>query len=902
MQFITSTKIIIIILFTATFLGCGGGSESSLTSSSPTVTEQLVEKALETGDATQVNDKELLVEARKELATLRLGDSLLKSLYNSEAISYDPTNRSQLINIIGDTHKIFPILQGNKNKTLAAAGTKSNSRFAAFGSAPMEDFEDGKNLSFEPQFKRLLAWLIADKPLNMNVLDRNITLALSFTNSNTSDIKNWLRTNYSNWTVRNCDDVTTLTTCYSGVDLIVTGWQTDEANTQVVRQTLESVVNSGTPVLYLHTWYEAYNSVAHSIAELFNFELPYGGNFWSDDSATWSNVQAMHSAVFTDLGYGPIDTVLAHFQQDDYSIDWTLCDDKGEGSSCTYATAFGTAGDTLRTMTTELDVRKSTLFPSDEYRLQKLLILLGDKYRQEVTYPMDKVSTNDTKFFRSLYADYTLYNYRKLNPVQKDMGNFSRSDFSHITPHSKMVNLTSKKNFRSTGVYAIPGQTMKVTRTDNSAVTTKVFINSLRFGATHEFETNGYKRPKFLQTPKFEIKSGGSIEITSPYGGPVHIAFDTNDLNVSFSFTNIGEHAYWQSSADDASFTQKLDADDFDWAEVVTSAFEVHSTLDKIRESVADIKWGTAQALASATQRYMSNFPHVLAGFKGPGIDEIPEIHNFASTNSLTIENLDLVKHMNADQALCGYGCSGNPYDAYWAFSPISHGDVHELGHGLEKSRFMFEGFELHAVTNPYSYYTKSKYNEITGGDPDCQNLPFKEVFEKLQESVGEANSTAYLKTNLWDNSNWSQQVLVTIQAMMHTQKMGNLNNGWHLLSRLHILEREINRVKTDWDNKKSSIGFSTYTLNEFNAIRNNDWLLISFSFASGLDFRDYLSMMGIEYSQKASDQVASFSYPIVPKKIFVSTPNGYCKSNDTYGAFLDKSSLNVDGITVFPY
>ncbi len=36
----------------------------------------------------------------------------------------------------------------------------------------------------------------------------------------------------------------------------------------------------------------------------------------------------------------------------------------------------------------------------------------------------------------------------------------------------------------------------------------------------------------------------------------------------------------------------------------------------------------------------------------------------------------------------------GNPYDAYWSFSPLGHGDLHELGHGLEKGRFRFSGWE----------------------------------------------------------------------------------------------------------------------------------------------------------------------------------------------------------------
>ncbi|MCV5951156.1 hypothetical protein OFN94_40755, partial [Escherichia coli] len=79
------------------------------------------------------------------------------------------------------------------------------------------------------------------------------------------------------------------------------------------------------------------------------------------------------------------------------------------------------------------------------------------------------------------------------------------------------------------------------------------------------------------------------------------------------------------------------------------------------------------------------NYPHVLAGFQGRGIDEVPYIIQYAQNQGWEIANIDMVKHMNADQATCGYGCSGNPYDAYWAFSPLGHGDLHELGHGLEK-------------------------------------------------------------------------------------------------------------------------------------------------------------------------------------------------------------------------
>ena len=77
--------------------------------------------------------------------------------------------------------------------------------------------------------------------------------------------------------------------------------------------------------------------------------------------------------------------------------------------------------------------------------------------------------------------------------------------------------------------------------------------------------------------------------------------------------------------------------------------------------------------------------------------------------------------------------------------------------------------------------------------------------------------------------------------------------------------------------------------------------MLVSTSFASGLDFRDYLTMMGILYSQKAREQVESFGYEVVPNKYFISTDKEYC-SSDAYGMLFDRNMLNVDGTAVFPY
>ncbi|WP_228288042.1 ImpA family metalloprotease [Thiothrix subterranea] len=411
------------------------------------------------------------------------------------------------------------------------------------------------------------------------------------------------------------------------------------------------------------------------------------------------------------------------------------------------------------------------------------------------------------------------------------------------------------------------------------------------------------------------MKSGETITLTSPYGGPIQIDFGINDQPVSFTFEQVGEHPFWDDTSDNAVFSAKLAAGEYDWAEFVTPAFEIHSTLEKMRESVSNTRWGgTLEGFAAATMRYIHNFPHVLAGFKGPNIDVVPEIHDFATANGFTIENLDLVKHMNADQATCGAGCSGNPYDAYWAFDPIGHGDIHEMGHGLEKSRFRLEGWNYHASTNPYSYYSKTQYYKTTEGDPDCQSLPFKDAFVALQASVGRANPAAYLKTNYWDavEDNWSRAASMTIQMMMTAEHQGALQDGWHLLARLHILEREfdraINSSEAIWDAKKASLGFANYSkkeiLGEKDAtgkviippISNNDWMVIAVSKVTGMDYRDYFSMWGQAFSAKANDQVVAFNHSAAERRFFVTSPNGYCK-----GEGFDGNNLPVTGSQVWP-
>lgn len=863
-----------------------------------------VERALQSGVVTDVTDVELLNAALNELESKQELPALLSSLYGSEAISYKPSNRTQLLNIDPWIETVSPIIVGNKGKTLALAGTTENSRYAAYGMSPTELFGNG-DTAYEVQFGRVLSWLLTGNTTT-DVTSR--TVALSNAASDHGNIRAWFADKHPTWVVKDCNVAAELTACYASADLIMTGWQGSNADTETIRQALAVSMEAGKPVLYVHTWYEAYNDVAHTIADLLNFSLPYGGNFWSKDTAVWNNAAEMQTAIWQQQGLAGVETMLNHFKDNNYNFDWGACDGEDCSKVVDLESDFQLGATKVREMMVALDTAKIDLFSAEDGpRLLKLLALIGDKYRLSVSYPMDKVTTSDNDFLKSYYADHAVYNFRRVNPAQVDMGNFSRSDFSHITPVSKTINVTSKQYFRSTGAYALPGQTVRVTRQDSSDLSVKVFVNTLRSGATHQWAKNGYKRPKYLQSPQMEIESGETISFTSPYGGPLQLRFSENDLPVVVRFENVGEHPHWAASEDDTSFAQKLAAGDYDWAELVTPGFEVHSKLDKMRTSMSDSKWGSAEALAAATMRYMHNLPHVLAGFSGPGIDVVSDIHDFATSKGFTMDNLDKVKHMNADQASCGYGCSGNPYDAYWAYSPVGHGDVHELGHGLQGG-MRFKDWENHSMTNYYSYYTKSKFYQATGQDPICQSLSFEQAFSTLQASVNQDDAAAYMKENWWTGSNWKKQATMFIQMMMAAQADSSAENtwalqdGWHLRARLHVIEREFNRAndsEASWTEKREALGFGAYSLEDATALYNrakNDWLLIALSTATGKDFRDYLTMWGIDFSDTAAAQVAAMSYTSIPRNFFVSSADGFCR-----GEGFDGTSLAVDGESEWP-
>ncbi|KYN89791.1 hypothetical protein ATY37_12550 [Vibrio cidicii] len=888
--------------------GCGGDNSSS---PAPEIQSE-VEKALQSGNALLVSDPNDLISAASRWVerNTQTYNQLWADLANeAEQLYWDPTHDAAVLaptygfnDVILQTNKAMQSGYPDQTLTLGIGGlTPSGNRYAALGSNPFrtaQRFPTSVNQAMEKWLENVITWLNQGRfASNSKVVLAQLDQSYYFPDEQAT--RNWLTAKFADGVTYNaanqCDGEKLLACLAEKPDLLILSQHLNDGDSiQPVVQGLAYALKNDIPVLYLH-WDGGMTELGTALFEQLHIRY-VGDNYWRKLGVVdWQPNQLRNRVpeeIATQLAF------LQRFASNGFDVDLAQCDDKSCEATANMDTQFYPVANQLRAHLQSLDKAKIDLFASDYYEYEKLIVLLADRYRQDVRFPMDKFTTPSADFLQSYFADYIQYHSRKINPKQPDMGNFSRSEFGeNVARVAKSVSLLSKRHFRAAGVYALPGESFQVTRRDNSAVKVSIAINSLRSGATHEFSKEGYNRPKHLTSTTYEVKSGETITLTSAYGGPIQVHFDGNDLPVELTFSHVAEHPVWRSSEDNVRFAMQLQQGEFDWAELITPGFEVHSKRDKMLQSISASDWGgDAAAMAQATEQYVHNYPHALAGFQGPGIDVIDEVQGYAEQKGWQVETIDVVKHMNADQATCGYGCSGNPYDAYWAFSPLGHGDLHELGHGLEKGRFRFATWEGHSTTNYYSYFSKSRYFKETGKESQCQSLDFKGLFELLQQSRLQADANAYMAAQ--DQSSWSWGARVYIQMMMAAQQQGVLQDGWHLLGRLHLIEREFNRLAASpelWDKQKAMIGFEQYTYDEAKSINNNDWLLIAISYVLQRDMRQYLDMWGLTFSNKAKVQVASGNYVLMPMNYFVTSSTGYCTNE------FATQTITVDGSTAWP-
>ena len=624
--------------------------------------------------------------------------------------------------------------------------------------------------------------------------------------------------------------------------------------------------------------------------------------------------------------------VIAAIQQESFTFPLELCETSSWNSSKCESDypEFKKYWDVSRSIKEQLEYldRSNTdifLNPSDENKFLRLLVLLGDKLRENIRFPMDIETTDRHEFLRAYFADHLVYNTRSYAPVQRDMGNLSRSDFSDVTTSNRAIELVSRKPFRSAGVYALPGQTVKVTRRDTSATTAAIVVHSLRYQASHTFGAKEYVRPAFPQSTPISILPGESISFTSVYGGPIQVEFGSNDDFVDLYFENVASHPYWNGPEDTEAFTAAVEEGKFDWAEIATPMYELHSRNFEMRNTLSE--WsGGVEEVAKLMMEYTYKHIYTFGGYDTAeyisnttddyfSLISLPsDITQFAASKSLSLIPYDIVQHLNADQPWAGYGTAGNPIDRFGNFNPLSHVDLHETGHNVELRSLPFVGpspykFELHSVTDLHSYYAQSMFNLARGSNvQQCWEVSFKTLYERIQSGVNDPTKRTppvifATKSGEAGGAQDYLQAASIMQILMAAQNEGVVQNGWYIITRMKLLGIAFKDAKESealWMAARERLGFGSYTWAEATAMSENDWLLVSYSVATGRDLTQFLSVYGHEFSAKAKDQVASFAYSPMPIRFYVSSTTGFCELGKN-GDLLGKAWIPIDGTTTWP-
>ena len=805
-------------------------------------------------------------------------------------LTWDPSHDTALLATLPGSG--VPILRSNATlrngyeggAVIAVGGTRPGRHTLALGSSPFRTWR--RSGSMDPGMERFtrnaVAWLAnGTDSEDLKVVTTGLSESYYFPDR--AATRAWFEDRWPGTVDINdaeaCDGVALATCLAEKPDLVIVSTGVTPAELAL----LEDAADDGVGLLYLHKDGHAVEHTAATLA-LFGAQFVQDG-YWP--YVTLDRVDPRDGSKPSESDALALRDLARSLAKGTSAVDFSACTDDDGCPAASEARALMDRLDRLRGALGTFDRAGLPLFDQDGHELLKALVLLGDRIRADVSYPIDRSRSLDMT--AALFADSTSIGLRRRSLPALDLGNHGRPSLSVVAARAS-VDLTSRSDYRSAGVYALPGQTFTVTRTDDQDVGTHVRINLVRASATHPFDPDGYTRPMHASSRDLPIAPGQTLSITSVHGGPVFIRFDENDLQTRFEFDGVGRHPVWRSADDDAAFTLAVDAGDYDWAEILTDGFEVHSRLDKMRET---LQRGQSPArIAALSARNFTDHAHALAGFVGRGITERDDIHGWARREGLGLHEIDTVKHMNADQATCGYGCSGNPYDAYWAFDPVGHGDLHELGHGLERPRMQFDGQERHTITNPYSYFAKANYL-LEGGETDCQSLPFETLYDRAVAAQNTSDPGQSMRAH--DHGSWSYGVAVNLQTWANASRIGATADRWSMLGRLHVLEREFSSAigsDGEWAEKHELLGFSGWSRGDARALGNNDVMLVLASRAIGRDMRAWYELWGHEFGDRASSHVARAGYEAFPLTWYKAGPEGACR-----GLGETVLNLSADGV-----
>ncbi|MEQ1559110.1 MAG: ImpA family metalloprotease [Methyloglobulus sp.] len=931
---------------------------SALPAFNLTVHSAAYKDALQTGMATGITAPELRLEADTFVANtktqqaqtinniFRLANNGSLQTESISGITWDPSHDSVWLNNLNPVANM-PTLVSNaaaksdkisQKKTLGIAGVKANgARYAVMGANPLHDLsrttEPGGtgNAQLNEFLKSQLAWLTQRNDLATSTFKVVIAhQSDSYWFKHDATTRNWITTNYPNATVNISDECESalLAGCLSGANLLVIGRDNgSEDNHSVpfdlntVMQTVKTAQANGIPVLYLQ-YDGSMNDLG--LAMMDYFSLTTTDNYWRQEyldnfSPTSLNVGASNNLDAIQTVIDALDSGTYNFAFDSVNcvnnVGTINCDAakvNDQTSGNTLQTQFFAGVETIRASLQALDQKNVNVFALDDsYRLLKTAILLGDKYREQIHYPMDKINTDNATFFKALFADYTVHYARPNNAYQPDMGDFTDAQVVQNTAPtiSKTLSYTPTvfDEWTSTGLYAPPGKTITVRRTDNGTSEVKIRFNYLR-ESTKLWNSNQYSRPRYMASPAVTLKAGQTYTLSTPYGGPIYLgwtAAQTGATPFTVELSNVLDNPLLQTF-DDASinfFLNDVEATNSDWIDLKTPFSEIHTLKSNMLSAFAQQDGNTSngyvyldvQSYIDDLNKHLILGNYAYAGFSGEGLPQLnTEVQSFCTAFQLTnvaydgatknlctdavIHAKPKIQHINSDvHALCGGLCAGNPFDSGSPIMPLDWGENHEMGHNLQRNRFNIYGRSGEVSNNIFPLHTQWSWTVAKGlSKHPSQTRPANQAAFNILQNAIKAGTLANSSHPLWSGTGIYDNAFERLSFFM---QLVYTQQSWDVHTKMYLMERIYSdAIKSDakWNAVKDKLGFGNYSLNDTNGaalnaknISANDFMYIAASVLGGRNYSDYFEAWGIEITQAAKDQVASNNIIIQVPKVF---------------------------------
>ena len=845
--------------------GGGGGSDRGDTPADPPMTP--MEKALATGNGEGLDDQTLLEAALVEAGKLQqFQQDLVSGLGIEGALVYPVSRHSNFVNAAfgnGTT-----ILRGSaEGASLASAVEFAGIRAAGIGFRFYQPASGA--VGMDALGTGVIDWLAGGQ-----VPEGIVTAGIS-----DSALNNWLDAKYPQ-ARQGCAELSP--TCLEGKQVLIIS---DHGDDVALEALVESARQQGVSVFYIHTRGWGSSALGEALLAGFGMSLgAYPGNYFIEDALDWTGSSQMLAAMQQD---NAIKTALSHFYHHDFPVNFADCDSLAEGDCDDYEVlnkALLDGASQLRNMLGNLDQQGRPLFEQPGQRLLKMLVLLGDLWRQNIDYPMKKNTAPQDDFLRALYADYSVHYLRDRQPAQVDMGSFSGP--LNLVPTTSLARSLDVKgdHFTALGAYVLPGQKVSITRTDSSAAVTGIRLNTQRTGSTRLWSE--YSRPRFLASPTLPIAPGETLEFTSPYGGTLQLvhrnASDTT--TVSLSLKNVARQPFLQYGAamDQAGFASDLQNSAINWTEIRSPFAEVHSRRDRMNQSINESRYaGNSQAFLDDLFEYVLRDAYVLAGFQGDGISLPDSVAQRCQSlgwdcANTVIHGLPKVLHINVDGfAHCGAGCSGNPYDQSWALDPYGWGESHELGHNLQRGRLNIHGGRSGEVSNNVFPLHKN-WRLLQERDVDRSNdrIAYESTFNVLKNGAGSADPYQTAYDAIWANDSYAanngMRMAFYIQLPHLWRDVQDSDDlGWDIVTLLYLAERQFGSIsEADWPAQKVLFGMDNFASKP--DLTGNEFMLIVSSFLSGRDLRPLWDQWGVDYGADTAAQMDALALPAQEAVVWV--------------------------------